>query len=110
MAAHKRGVNVQAIFDKSQETEKYTAATFLKNNGIPAYIDGNHSIAHNKIMIIDKKNVITGSFNFTKAAEDKNAENVLIISSEELAKVYLDNWQRHREHSETYARQAGPHK
>ena len=69
MTAHKRGVNVQDIFDKSQETEKYTAATFLKNNGIPAYIDGDHAIAHNKTMIIDKKNVITGSFNFTKAAE-----------------------------------------
>jgi phosphatidylserine/phosphatidylglycerophosphate/cardiolipin synthase-like enzyme len=43
--------------------------------------------------------VITGSFNFTKAAEDKNAENLLIIRSKELARPYLDNWRRHRDHS-----------
>lgn len=61
------------------------------NAGIPTYIDGSHAIAHNKIMIIDKSKIITGSFNFTKAAEEKNAENLLIISSKELAKVYLDN-------------------
>ena len=42
----------------------------------------------------------TGSFNFTKAAEKKNAENLLVISSKELAKPYLYNWQTHREHSE----------
>jgi phosphatidylserine/phosphatidylglycerophosphate/cardiolipin synthase-like enzyme len=44
---------------------------------IPTYIDSKHTIAHNKIMIIDKATVITGSFNFTKAAEEKNAENLL---------------------------------
>ena len=53
-------------------------------------------------MIIDKQTVITGSFNFTKAAEEKNAENLLIIKSKELASYYLDNWQKHRQHSERY--------
>ena len=53
-----------------------------------------------KIMIIDKQTVVTGSFNFTKAAEEKNAENLLVIRSKELAKVYAENWERHREHSE----------
>jgi phosphatidylserine/phosphatidylglycerophosphate/cardiolipin synthase-like enzyme len=43
--------------------------------------------------------VITGSFNFTKAAEEKNAENLLIIRSQALAKPYLENWQRDRDHS-----------
>jgi len=100
--AHKRGVSVEAILDKSQRTEKYSAATFLANNRIPTYIDAAHAIAHNKIIIIDKQTVITGSFNFTKAAEEKNAENLLIIRSKELAKIYLENWERHREHSEPY--------
>ena len=40
-----------------------------------------HAIAHNKIMIIDQATIITGSFNFTKAAEEKNAENMLVIKS-----------------------------
>ena len=76
------------------------------NAGIPTYIDAKHAIAHNKIMIIDKATVVTGSFNFTKVAEAKNAENLLIISSKELAKIYLDNWQSHKYHSEPYQRQS----
>jgi phosphatidylserine/phosphatidylglycerophosphate/cardiolipin synthase-like enzyme len=99
LKAHKRGVKVQAILDKSQKTQKYSSASFLMNSGIPTYIDDKHAIAHNKIIIIDRAVVITGSFNFTKAAEEKNAENLLIIRSKELAKPYLENWQRHREHS-----------
>lgn len=100
LEAHKRGVKVQVILDKSQRSQKYSSATFLKNSRIPTFIDDKHAIAHNKIMIIDREIVITGSFNFTKVAEEKNAENLLIISSKELAKRYLDNWQKHKEHSE----------
>lgn len=99
---HKKGIRVQVILDKSQRSERYTSASFLANSGIGTYIDARHAIAHNKIMIIDRQTVITGSFNFTKAAEKRNAENLLIIKSGELAKLYLDNWQRHREHSERY--------
>jgi phosphatidylserine/phosphatidylglycerophosphate/cardiolipin synthase-like enzyme len=104
VGAHRRGVNVQAVFDKSLKSEKYTSATYLTNNGIPTFVDGSHAIAHNKIIIVDKIKIITGSFNFTKAAEEKNAENLLIISSRELAKIYLDNWQKHRGHSQAYGR------
>jgi phosphatidylserine/phosphatidylglycerophosphate/cardiolipin synthase-like enzyme len=100
--AHKRDVNVQVILDKSQKSGKYTSATFISNAGIPTYIDNAHAIAHNKIIIIDKETVITGSFNFTKAAEEKNAENVLVIKSKELANVYPDNWYKHKEHSDEY--------
>lgn len=48
-------------------------------------------------MIIDRETVITGSFNFTKAAEEKNAENLLIIKSKELAGIHTDNWKKHLE-------------
>jgi len=100
--AKKRGVAIAAILDKSQRTEKYSGATFLKNEGIPVFIDDTHAIAHNKVMVIDAETVITGSFNFTKAAEERNAENVLIIKSKDLAKLYSGNWEAHRGHSGTY--------
>jgi phosphatidylserine/phosphatidylglycerophosphate/cardiolipin synthase-like enzyme len=103
--AFKRGVKVEAILDKSQRKEKYMSATFLANAGIPTFIDDKHAIAHNKIVIIDRETVITGSFNFTKAAEEKNAENLLIITNKDLANIYMDNWYKHREHSEKYGRQ-----
>jgi phosphatidylserine/phosphatidylglycerophosphate/cardiolipin synthase-like enzyme len=88
--------------DKSQRSKKYTSATFLANVGILTFIDAVHTISHNKLIIIDQETVITGSFNFTKAAEEKNAENLLIIKSKELAKPYIDNWNKHKDHSEPY--------
>ena len=100
--AHKRGIKVQVILDKSQKTAQYTSATFLANSKIPTFIDSQHAIAHNKIIIIDGTTVITGSFNFTKAAEERNAENLLIIKSGELAKLYVENWKIHKDHSEPY--------
>ena len=48
------------------------------NNGIACFIDAQHAIAHNKVMVIDGQTVITGSFNFTKAAED-NADYLLVV-------------------------------
>ena len=53
-------------------------------------------------MIIDGEMVITGSFNFTKAAEENNAENLLILHHPELAEKYTANWQAHSGHSERY--------
>jgi len=53
-------------------------------------------------MVIDGEKVITGSFNFTKAAEEQNAENLLVIQDLPLAAKYLANWQAHAAHSEAY--------
>ena len=101
--AHKRGVKVEVILDKSQRREKYSSADFMANSGIPTKIDAVHAIAHNKVMVIDGEVVITGSFNFTRAAEEKNAENLLVIRDKALAAKYLKNWQEHAMHSEVYA-------
>ena len=102
LEAHKRGVHVEIILDKSNRSKKYSAGDFTAHMGIPTYIDSAHTIAHNKVMIIDKETVITGSFNFTKAAENNNAENLLIISSMDLAKYFIENWEQHKGHSEPY--------
>lgn len=101
--AKHRGVDVQVILDKSQRGERYSSATFLANEGVPTYIDAAHKIAHNKVMIIDGQTVITGSFNFTKSAEDGNAENLLVITNApQLAARYTANWKEHLGHSEPY--------
>ncbi len=83
--AHKRGVKVEVILDKSQRTERYSSADFLAHASIPTYIDARHAIAHNKVMVIDGDIVITGSFNFTKSTETMNVENLLVLKSHELA-------------------------
>ena len=95
-------MKVEVILDKSQRSEKYSSATFIFNSGIPCFIDAPHAIAHNKVMVINGTTVITGSFNFTKAAEEKNAENLLIIEDPDLATKYAQNWATHRQHSDNY--------
>jgi phosphatidylserine/phosphatidylglycerophosphate/cardiolipin synthase-like enzyme len=70
-------------------------------------IDAKHAIAHNMIMVIDGETVITGSFNFTKAAEEHNAENLLVIRDQGLAEKYTANWKAHAEHSEAYEGRGG---
>ncbi len=103
--ARRRGVKVAAILDESQRTEKYSEADFLAHNNIVTLIDDQHAIAHNKIIIIDDYLILTGSFNFTKAAEEKIAENLLVINDPVLARKYSANWHAHEQHSEPYARQ-----
>jgi phosphatidylserine/phosphatidylglycerophosphate/cardiolipin synthase-like enzyme len=100
--AHKRAVRIEVILDKTQRTQKYSSATFLSNQGIPIKIDAQHAIAHNMVMIIDGEIVITGSFNFTKAAEENNAENFLVIRDKKLTERYIKNWHEHEAHSEIY--------
>jgi phosphatidylserine/phosphatidylglycerophosphate/cardiolipin synthase-like enzyme len=93
---------VQVILDKSQRTEKYSSADFLANQGMPTLIDATHAISHNKVIVIDSETVISGSFNFTKAAQENNAENLLLIRDPALAAQYTQNWDAHRQHRQPY--------
>ena len=91
--AFKRGVDVRVIVDKSQVSEKYTSATFIKNAGIPIVVDTKPAIAHNKIIIFDQQAVFTGSFNFSKAAQKSNCENGIVIRGDaNIVKEYTSNW------------------
>jgi len=104
--AHRRGVQVKVIADREQtENTDHSQVPGLARAGIPVWLDGAHQSAHNKVMVIDAGTpaavVITGSFNFTRAAQNKNAENVVLISGNEgLAGAYVQNWRRHLEHSQ----------
>jgi phosphatidylserine/phosphatidylglycerophosphate/cardiolipin synthase-like enzyme len=91
------------ILAQSNRRDKYSAADFLANQGVPTKVDAAHGIAHNKIIIIDGETIITGSFNFTKAAQEKNAENLLLIRDQALAAQYTQNWRVHAQHSQPYA-------
>ena len=108
MAAQRRGVDVLVVLDDSQQTDKYSSATFLRNNAVPVLIDAEHAIAHNKVIVIDGATVITGSFNFSKAAEERNAENLLVIRDAVTAAKYLANFERHLQHSKPYVAPVRP--
>lgn len=90
--AKDRGVEVRVLLDRSNLTQKYSGLNQLKEAGIETTIDMVPGIAHNKIMIIDHLITVTGSFNFTKSAATRNAENLLIIEDKAIAEKYLRNW------------------
>lgn len=103
--AHRRGLDVQVIADREQsDSLESTALQTLIEAGVPLLLDAEHSAAHNKVVLIDSGTrqpvLITGSFNFTFAAQYRNAENVLVLrGNSELAHAFFANWMRHREHS-----------
>ncbi len=103
--ARRRGVDVRMIADRQQmETIATSLVDWLAEQGVPVWIDADHAAAHNKVMVIDNGTadaaVITGSFNFTHAAQYRNAENLLILRGHgTLAEAYAANWRRHRIHS-----------
>ncbi len=100
-AARARGVDVAVILDRSDERRLCDRAGQLLAAGVPVWIDHVPGIAHNKIIVIDRRIVIGGSYNYTASAERRNVENVTFIESEPVAARFLDNWARRREAAET---------
>lgn len=94
IAARRRGVAVTLIVDKVSAHQRGERVTAVEAAGIPVYVDERPRIAHNKVMVIDDRTVITGSFNFSASAECCNAENVLIVHSRVLAAAYAANFTR----------------
>ena len=92
---HQRGVHVRGVFDESQlrsggggEYDRLRAA------GLDVRIDGGADKLHHKVIVIDGRIVITGSYNFSAAAESRNDENVLILSDPETAARFLAEFER----------------
>jgi phospholipase D len=92
--AQRRGVNVKILVDRSQLTARGSKVALVLAAGIPTAVDKALGIAHNKVMIIDEEYVLTGSFNWTDAAEKRNAENLLLIQDPYINELYRANWQK----------------
>jgi len=90
---HEDGVDVKGILEKNRKSE-WSEYDKLKENGIDVKWDNNKYVMHHKVFIIDNKTVITGSFNPTKSADEKNDENILIMDDERIAKEYLEEFER----------------
>jgi phosphatidylserine/phosphatidylglycerophosphate/cardiolipin synthase-like enzyme len=97
--AAKRGVKVAVILDRSNRTAVGSMLPVLAKTPVTVRIDSSHAIAHNKILLIDGSTLLTGSFNFTNAAERSNAENLYIRRHCPVIDRYLANWHLHEAHS-----------
>ena len=88
---HQRGVTVKILYE-TQQSSKHSQISSLERSGIELVADKIKGVVHNKVIIIDEEYVITGSFNFTYAAQHMNAENVILIDNSNITKYYIDNW------------------
>ncbi|RKU31789.1 hypothetical protein C6497_01150 [Candidatus Poribacteria bacterium] len=94
---YKMGIAVNGIFDANQKKSNrgYSEFDSMKKAGLSVRLDKEEGAMHHKVIIIDEETVITGSYNFSKNAETRNSENLLIIKgNKEIASAYLDEFNR----------------
>lgn len=91
--AKNRGVTIRILMDKGRSQKKSSKHKFLLDNKIVIIQDRRSGIMHNKIAIIDGRILFTGSYNWSKAAEETNQENLLeFIDEKEIIKVYQERF------------------
>lgn len=90
----KAGVIIRGVFETKGAGSQYSMCSYLKSEGQDVRLDVNPNTLHDKIIIIDERVVITGSFNFSGNANKSNDENLLIIDDENLAREYLAEFNR----------------
>lgn len=88
------GVEIHGVFEKRGSTSKYSEYGRLKKLKLDVHQDGNPGILHHKVFILDRKIVITGSYNFSKNADRSNDENLMVLHNPEIAQRYLEEYQR----------------
>ena len=103
VAAARRGVHVTVLLDGPATSEHRGEPAYVASHGVPVFLDSKHAVHHNKIILIDNRTLMTGSFNFTRAAEEDNAENLLILHDQpRLQSAYEENFRKHLEHAERF--------
>ena len=86
----KSGIDVRGVFEERQANNEYSEYKAMKKAGLSVVLDKNRGAMHHKVIVIDRETVITGSYNFSKNAEKRNNENLLIIKgNSEIAAAYL---------------------
>ncbi len=89
------GVPMQGVFDESQlRSNTGSEFDFLHAAGAAVRIDGSRDKMHHKLILIDDRIVVFGSYNFSRSAEIRNDENVLVLFDEDAAQAFLVEWER----------------
>jgi len=88
------GVEVRGVMDAGQATSAGSRYEELRRAGVEVRLDGNPDRMHHKVIVIDGLTVITGSYNFSRSAEEFNDENVVILHDPEVAARYLEEFER----------------
>ncbi len=88
------GVDVAGVFEKTGSDTDAAEFDTLFCAKVPVRQDGNSAFMHNKVIVVDERYVITGSLNYSTNAEESNDENVIIVDNPEIAKLYMQDFER----------------
>ncbi|WPX97800.1 phospholipase D-like domain-containing protein [Candidatus Fokinia crypta] len=91
--AKKRGVKIRIISDKLQSGGKFSLIPVLKSMGFNVRVNKKVKIEHNKFSIFDKSIMLTGSYNWTKAATDGNSENCIVDKRKRIISRYTKRFE-----------------
>jgi len=94
IAQAKAGLLVQGVFESQNAGGSGSVFGRLRQGSVDVLEDGNCYILHHKVIVVDERTVITGSYNFTSSAERDNDENLVIVDDPVLARAYLDEFER----------------
>lgn len=98
----RRNVEILIVVDRSQEKSAAQMPARLRSQGISVRTDHVEKLQHNKYAIIDGLTVITGSFNWSVNAEERNAENLVIIRDRPTADRFTADFLKHYNHSSPF--------
>jgi phosphatidylserine/phosphatidylglycerophosphate/cardiolipin synthase-like enzyme len=86
---YRAGLDVRGVVESSQINASGAKTNTLRSAGVDLRLDGNPDTMHHKVLIIDEQIMVLGSYNFTRSAEEKNDENLLILHSPSLVSQFL---------------------
>ena len=94
------GLDIKGVMDREQVASN-TGTEFdpFRQAGLDVRIDGIDGQMHHKVFIVDGKIVVLGSYNFSRAAEERNDENIIIVYNEKIAEFFIQELERVYDHA-----------
>jgi phosphatidylserine/phosphatidylglycerophosphate/cardiolipin synthase-like enzyme len=94
IAAHRRGVRVKIVTDDVKVYDKGSDIAYFVKNGLKVKTDSTEYHMHHKFFVVDRKILLTGSYNWTRQAAENNQENMLVTTEKSVVKAYLSEFSK----------------
>ena len=92
--AHRNGLTVRVLSDNEKMDDRGNDIERLAASGVNVRIDRSPEHMHHKFMVVDGQTVLTGSYNWTRSAETRNEENLVVLDDPILAGRFAEKFER----------------
>ena len=92
--AMRRGVKIRVISDDMKSEDLGSDMERLENMGIDCLYDKTSAHMHHKFAIADSSILLTGSYNWTRAASTENNENILVSNNGKLVNSFQNQFEK----------------